>query len=64
MEEEKSVVILAAGKINQKLSFVKPLFSNPGLLPINSHSTLYYIISFYAKIKNVRIYIVTDENGI
>jgi hypothetical protein len=61
----KIVLILSAGKIADKFSFVKPLYDNPGLLPVNSKSCLRLIINFYLENREGidNIYIATDNQG-
>ena len=61
----KIVLILSAGKIADKFSFVKPLYENPGLLPVNSKSCIRLIINFYLENKEGidKIYIATDNHG-
>ena len=63
MKKKKCLILLAAGKINNKLPFLLSLSSNPALLPIGLKSIISYQIDFY-KNKVDEIIIITNEKDL
>jgi hypothetical protein len=55
------VLILAAGSIKHKFSFIKFGFSSPALLPINTRTVSSYIIDFYLQREDLRVNLVINE---
>lgn len=56
----KNVIILAAGNISNKLSFIKPYYASPALIPINTKPLILYHLEFYRN-QNCKIYLVVNQ---
>jgi len=55
------VLILAAGSIKHKFNFIKFGFSSPALLPINTRTTVSYILDFYLE-KDITINLAINKD--
>src|ERR1700712_2451606 len=56
----KNVLILAAGNISNKLSFIKAYYASPALIPINTKPLILYHLEFYSK-QECQIYLVINQ---
>ncbi|MDB5111172.1 MAG: hypothetical protein JWR67_2286, partial [Mucilaginibacter sp.] len=56
----KNVLILAAGNISNKLSFIKAYYTSPALIPINTKPLILYHLEFY-KNYDCKIYLVVNQ---
>jgi choline kinase len=56
----KNVLILAAGNISNKLSFIKAYYASPALIPINTKPLILYHLEFYSKC-HCKIYLVINS---
>ena len=56
----KEVLILAAGNIKCKFNYIKFGFNSPALLPINTRTTVSFILDFYLE-KSIPINLVINE---
>jgi hypothetical protein len=54
------VVILAAGSIISKLSFLRSRCSSPALIPVNTRPLAAYLIDFYAGQQDCRVHLVVN----
>lgn len=54
------VIILAAGRIKHKLHFANFIYDTPALVPINTRSSISYILDFYHSYP-VRIHVICDQ---
>ncbi len=62
---KEKVLILAAGSIENRLSYIKAKFNTPGLIPINSQSVIKLIVSFYVNsLPEAEIYIATNKKDL
>jgi choline kinase len=59
----KNVLILAAGDISKKLSFIKAYYASPALIPINTKPLILYHFEFYQS-HDCKIYLVINERDI
>jgi NDP-sugar pyrophosphorylase family protein len=56
----KNVLILAAGNISNKLSFIKAYYASPALIPINTKPLILYHLEFYSK-QECQVYLVINQ---
>jgi hypothetical protein len=57
----KNVLILAAGNISNKLSFIKSFYSSPALIPINTKPLVLYHLEFYKNF-DCKVFLVVNNN--
>ncbi|MGI4751209.1 MAG: hypothetical protein ACRYFB_11280 [Janthinobacterium lividum] len=57
----KNVLILAAGNISNKLSFIKAYYASPALIPINTKPLILYHLEFYRNY-DCKIYFVVNKS--
>jgi choline kinase len=55
-----NVLIMAAGNISNKLSFIKAYYASPALIPINTKPLILYHLEFY-KAYQCKVYLVINE---
>lgn len=55
------VVILAAGSISDKLSFLRCRCPSPALIPVNTRPLASYLIDFYSGQQNCKVNLVVNE---
>src|ERR1700712_459902 len=56
----KNVLILAAGNISNKLSFIKAYYSSPALIPVNTKPLILYHLEFY-KEQDCKVYVIINQ---
>ncbi|HEX8376893.1 MAG TPA: hypothetical protein VF602_03685 [Pedobacter sp.] len=56
----QNVLILAAGNISNKLSFIKAYYASPALMPINTKPLILYHLEFYKNF-NCKVYLVINQ---
>jgi hypothetical protein len=56
----KNVIILAAGNISNKLSFIKPYYASPALIPLNTKPLILYHLEFYRN-HDCKIHLVVNQ---
>jgi NDP-sugar pyrophosphorylase family protein len=56
----KNVLILAAGNISNKLSFIKAYYASPALIPINTKPLILYHLEFYRNY-DCKVYLVVNQ---
>lgn len=56
----KNVLILAAGNISNKLSFIKAYYTSPALIPINTKPLILYHLDFYRNF-DCKIYLIVNQ---
>lgn len=56
----KNVIILAAGNISNKLSFIKAYYASPALIPINTKPLILYHLEFYQN-QDCQVYLVVNQ---
>ncbi|MEJ7559236.1 MAG: hypothetical protein WKF66_13080 [Pedobacter sp.] len=59
----KNVLILAAGNISNKLSFIKAYYASPALIPINTKPLILYHLEFYNNF-DCKIYLVVNQRDV
>jgi choline kinase len=57
---KKNVLILAAGNISNKLSFIKAYHNSPALIPINTRPLILYHLEFYRNF-DCNVYLVVNQ---
>jgi hypothetical protein len=55
-----NVIIMAAGNISNKLSFIKAYYASPALIPINTKPLILYHLEFYKGYK-CKVFLVVNE---
>jgi len=56
----KNVLILAAGNISNKLSFIKAYYASPALIPINTKPLILYHLEFYRNF-DCKVYLIVNQ---
>lgn len=56
----KNVLILAAGNISNKLSFIKAYYASPALIPINTKPLILYHLEFYKNF-DCKVYLIVNQ---
>jgi choline kinase len=56
----KNVLILAAGNISNKLSFIKAFYASPALIPINTKPLILYHLEFYRNY-DCKVYLIVNQ---
>jgi hypothetical protein len=56
----QNVLILAAGNISNKLSFIKAYYASPALMPINTKPLILYHLEFYKNF-NCKVYLIINQ---
>lgn len=59
----KNVLILAAGDISNKLSFIKAYYASPALIPVNTKPLILYHLEFYNQF-DCTIYLVVNQRDL
>jgi len=59
----KNVLILAAGDISNKLSFIKAYYTSPALIPVNTKPLILYHLEFYSQF-DCKIYLVVNQRDL
>ena len=59
----KNVLILAAGDISNKLSFIKAYYASPALIPVNTKPLILYHLEFYSQF-DCKIYIIVNQRDL
>ena len=59
----KTVLILAAGNISNKLTFIKAYYASPALIPINTKPLILYHLEFYQQ-HNCKVFLVVNESDV
>lgn len=60
-----TILILAAGNISSKFSYIKPNYSTAALMPVNSKSVIKLILDFYStNVPNSKVYIAANQENV